>query len=509
MTTSKIQLLNNLPYPLVLILAALLGALMPVAFAPLSIWPLGILLPALLILLVDSQGCLRRVFTIGWLFGLGYFGFGVYWLYNSLHDFGNASPPMAAALTALMIVCISLFPAMTLASWKIAQRFLGQSSIWLLPLLWFAFEWFKGWFLTGFPWLSLGYSQIGSPLSGIAPLVGVYGISALCVLLAVSLIRVIRNRQYRYIALIVLIPGLGVSIQGIDWTAPQTTPLKVTIVQGNIPQEIKWQYDQRQNIFDIYWRETNQNWDSDLIVWPETAIPGHSAGIQQSVLIPMAVAATQQDSAILTGVVVSEPGKNKFYNSMLLLGSSQGAYHKRHLVMFGEYYPLRWLLDFMRSYINIPYSDLTSGPRDQPLMSVKETRLGVSICFENVFSRDILAALPEANLLVNASNDAWFGDSLAPHQHLQIAQMRALETGRPMVRSTNTGISAFIDYRGRIIESVGQFRTQSITRDMVGRTGVTPFYYFAKLQGILAALILVTLLIFVFRYRSLSGTTRP
>jgi apolipoprotein N-acyltransferase len=307
----------------------------------------------------------------------------------------------------------------------------------------------------------------------------------------------------------VLIPGLGVSIQDIDWTAPQTTPLKVTIVQGNIPQEIKWQYDQRQNIFDIYWRETNQNWDSDLIVWPETAIPGHSEGIQQSVLIPMAIAATQQDSAILTGVVVSESEKNIFYNSMLLLGSSQGAYHKRHLVMFGEYYPLRWLLDFMRSYINIPYSDLTSGSWDQPLMSVKETRLGVSICFENVFSRDILTALPEANLLVNASNDAWFGDSLAPHQHLQIAQMRALESGRPMVRSTNTGISAFIDYRGRIIESVGQFKTQSITQDMVGRNGVTPFYYFAKVQGILAALILVALLIFVFRFRSLTGTTTP
>jgi apolipoprotein N-acyltransferase len=509
MTTSKIQLLNNLPYTLVLILAALLGALMPVAFAPLSIWPLGILLPALLILLADSQGSLRRVFTIGWLFGLGYFGFGVYWLYNSLHDFGNASPPVAAALTALMIVCISLFPAMTLASWKIAQRFLGQSSIWLLPLIWFAFEWFKGWFLTGFPWLSLGYSQIGSPLTGFAPLVGVYGISALCVLLAVTLIRVLKNRQYRYLALMVLIPGLGVSIQDIDWTAPQTTPLKVTIVQGNIPQEIKWQYDQRQNIFDIYWRETNQNWDSDLIVWPETAIPGHSEGIQQSVLIPMAIAATQQDSAILTGVVVSESEKNIFYNSMLLLGSSQGAYHKRHLVMFGEYYPLRWLLDFMRSYINIPYSDLTSGSWDQPLMSVKETRLGVSICFENVFSRDILTALPEANLLVNASNDAWFGDSLAPHQHLQIAQMRALESGRPMVRSTNTGISAFIDYRGRIMESVGQFKTQSITLDMLGRNGVTPFYYFAKVQGILAALILVALLIFVFRFRLLTGTTTP
>ncbi len=505
MTISKTRLVNNLPYTL--ILAALLGSTMPIAFAPLSIWPLGILLPALLIVLADTQHSLRRVILIGWVFGLGYFGFGVYWLYNSLHDFGNASPPMAAALAALMIICISLFPALTLVSWKLAQRVLGQWTIWLLPLLWFAFEWLKGWILTGFPWLSLGYSQVDSPLHGFAPFIGVYGLSAVCVLLSVALIRVVRNRQYLYIALVVLIPGLAISIQNIDWTEPQSTPLRVTIVQGNIPQEIKWQYDQRQNIFDIYWRETNKNWDSDLIVWPETAIPGRSESIEQSVLIPMAIAATQQGSSILTGVVVSESEKNIFYNSMLLLGSSQGAYHKRHLVMFGEYYPLRWLLDFMRSFIDIPYSDLTSGSRNQPLMSVNETRLGVSICFENVFSRDIMIALPEANLLVNASNDAWFGDSLAPHQHLQIAQMRALETGRPMVRSTNTGISAFIDYRGRIIESTEQFNTQSITREMLGRMGVTPFYYFAQVQGLLAALILVVLLIFVFRFRSLPAIT--
>ncbi len=507
MTISKTQRLNNLPYTL--ILAALLGSTMPIAFAPLSIWPLGILLPALLIALADTQHSLRRVILIGWVFGLGYFGFGVYRLYNSLHDFGNASPPMAAALAALMIICISLFPALTLVSWKLAQRVLGQWTLWLLPLLWFAFEWLKGWILTGFPWLSLGYSQVDSPLHGFAPFIGVYGLSAVCVLLSVALIRVVRNRQYLHITLLVLIPGLAISIQNIDWTEPQSTPLRVTIVQGNIPQEIKWQYDQRQNIFDIYWRETNKNWDSDLIVWPETAIPGRSESIEQSVLIPMATAATQQGSSILTGVVVSESEKNIFYNSMLLLGSSQGAYHKRHLVMFGEYYPLRWLLDFMRSFIDIPYSDLTSGPRNQPLMSVNETRLGVSICFENVFSRDIMIALPEANLLVNASNDAWFGDSLAPHQHLQIAQMRALETGRAMVRSTNTGISAFIDYRGRIIESTEQFKTQSITRDMVGRMGVTPFYYFARVQGLLAALILVVLLIFVFRFRSLLAITTP
>lgn len=178
MTVSKAQFsVANLPYALVLILATLLGSLMPVAFAPVSIWPLGILLPALLIVLADTQQSWRRVLVIGWLFGLGYFGFGVYWVYNSLHDFGNAAPLVAAFLAALLIACMAIFPALTLASWKIIQRHLGQSSIWLLPLLWFAFEWLKGWFLTGLPWLSLGYSQVNSPLNGIAPLLGVYGLS--------------------------------------------------------------------------------------------------------------------------------------------------------------------------------------------------------------------------------------------------------------------------------------------------------------------------------------------
>ncbi len=389
-----------------LILAALLGSLMPIAFAPLSIWPLGILLPALLIACVDTLQSWRRVFLIGWIYGLGYFGFGVNWVYNSLHDFGNAAPAVAAALAALMIASMALFPALTLVSWKFIQRQLGHSSIWLLPILWYAFEWLKGWFLTGLPWLSLGYSQIDSPLISFAPLIGVYGLSALCVLIAVALVEALKNRKYIYLVVVLLVPGLAISLQGIDWTEPQTAPIKITMVQGNIPQEIKWQYDQRQNIFDIYWRETRQNWDSDLIVWPETAIPGRSENIDQSVLIPMAIAAAEQGSSILTGVVVSESEKNIFYNSMLLLGNNQGAYHKRHLVMFGEYFPLRRLLDFMRQYIDIPFSDLTSGPKEQPKMAVNGSLLGVSICFEDVFSRDIMLDLPEANILVNASNDA-------------------------------------------------------------------------------------------------------
>jgi apolipoprotein N-acyltransferase len=197
--------------------------------------------------------------------------------------------------------------------------------------------------------------------------------------------------------------------------------------------------------------------------------------------------------------VISDTANDSYYNGLMLLGKERSLYLKRHLVVFGEYYPMRWLLDFLRGFINIPYSDLTSGPGEQELMKVKDTILGLSICFEDAFSRDVLMALPEANLLVNVSNDAWFGDSTAPHQHLQMAQMRSQETGRAMVRSTNTGVSAFIDYRGKIIAQSEQFRTQSISLTLSGRSGVTPFFYFAKVQGALAVFALLVILILAWR----------
>ncbi len=402
---------------------------------------------------------------------------------------------MAAFISALLVIYLALFPAFTLCTWQCCKRQLGNKAIWLLPVLWFAFEWLRGWFLTGMPWLSLGYAHTESLLSGFAPIVGVYGVSAVSILISVALVQVVRHRQYKAISLVLLIPAMGYFMQSINWAEEKGEPLRVSMVQGNIPQEIKWQYEQRQNIFDVYWRETVKHWQSDLIVWPETALPGRSENIDQAIIMPMSMAATEQDSHILTGVIVSDSANNRFYNSMLLLGEQQGVYHKRHLVIFGEYYPMRWLLDFLSGWINIPYSDLTPGPEEQSLMSVKGLKLGLSICFENVFSRDIVRDLPEANILVNTSNDAWFGDSLAPHQHLQMAQMRAIETGRPMVRATNTGISAFIDAHGRIEQRSEQFVTQSLSQSVRGRSGVTPFYYFAKVQGVISVMMVIAILL--------------
>ena len=490
-----------MPYPLTLLISAVLGSLLPLAFAPAGIWPVAIVVPAILLYVLDRPLSSRRLFQHGFLFGCGYFGFGVYWTYNSLHDFGQAPPLVAGFIAGLLILTLALFPATTLSAWQWCKQRIGDKAIWLLPVFWFAFEWLRGWILTGLPWISLGYAYTDSPLSGYAPLIGVYGVSALSVLMSIALFKVFCQRQYALVAIVLLVPLAGFLLQGVEWTEAEGKPLDIAMVQGNIPQEIKWQYEQRQNIFNIYWRETGQNWDNDLIVWPETALPGRSDRIEKSILAPLASAASEQGSHILSGVIVSDSANKLFYNSMVLLGENRDEYHKRHLVMFGEYYPLRGLLEFLRNWINIPYSDLTPGPDDQPLMSVNGVKLGVSICFENVFSRSILLDIPEANILVNASNDAWFGDSLAPHQHLQIAQMRAIETGRPMVRSTNTGISAFIGAHGKIEQRSEQFKTLTLNQQVQGRSGITPFYYFAKVQSLIAFLIVFTLLIAVIRKR--------
>ena len=468
--------------------------MLALAFAPFYLWPLAILVPTGLLWLNRDIFAARALFLNGWYFGVGYFGCGLYWIYNSLHDFGMAPPPVAVAITGLLVVYLAIAPGLILVCWRRAEQLFGARAIWLLPLIWFGLEWLKGWVITGMPWLSLGYAHTASPLAGFAPLIGVYGIGALCVLMSVAIYLAIERRQYAPLLLLPVLPAAGFGLQQIDWTESVAQPVTVTMVQGNIPQQLKWRRDQRENIFNTYLRETLRHPDSDLVIWPETALPSHSRNIATTLLPRLQQTALQQGNTILSGLLYAEDGQPRLYNSVMQFGRERGLYHKRHLVVFGEYYPMRWLLDSLRAYINIPYSDLEHGPAEQEPMRMDGLRLGVSICFEDVFSRNILLDLPESNLLVNVSNDAWFGDSTAPHQHLQIAQMRALETERVMLRATNTGISAFIDHKGAILSQTEQFSTESITRVVQGRAGATPFVYFARLQWLFALLPLALLL---------------
>ena len=388
------------------LIAFVTGASMPLAFAPFSVWPVVILAPAILLWQLQFLSRTRQVFWISWCFGLGYFGFGVYWLYHSLHVYGHAPAFVVGGLTGLMIVTLACFVASAIAiHWRVVKIRLFPGVLWTLPLIWFAMEWAKGWVLTGFPWLGVGYAHINSPLAGLAPWVGVYGISAISIALSILLVQFKKNRA-PLLAIPVLIIGLGgFLLQQIEWSEPSGEPLKVTMVQGNIPQEMKWRRSERPKIIQRYWDASQAYWSSDLVVWPEVAIPGRSEDMEKDFLLPMAEQIAAAESNLLTGIVVSRWLRREYHNSMLLMGEHQGVYHKRHMVPFGEYMPFREVLDFMRNYIKIPMSDMTPGPREQPMMEVNGVKLGVSICYEDVFSRDINLDLPDAEILINASND--------------------------------------------------------------------------------------------------------
>ena len=485
-------------------LAALIaGACLPLAFAPFSIWPVVIFSPALLIYQLTFLRNPKSVFLLGLTFGIGYFGLGISWIYHSLHVFGHAPAVVAGALTLLMILVLSSFIGAVLMLYqRIHNRYQNDNVLWVLPILWFSMEWIKGSIFTGLPWLSLGYAHIDSPLSGFAPLIGVYGLSSLSLVISVALVMLAIDKKITNLIPILLIVLPGFLLQTIDWTKPHGQPLLTTMIQGNIAQELKWRPEQRQNILNTYWNATRENLNSDLIVWPEVAIPGRKDELEEVVLNPLSEHMKATGSHLLTGILTSDHEKGGYYNSMILLGENQGSYHKRHLVPFGEYYPFRELLEFMKKYIRIPRTDTLPGSDDQPLMSVKGNKLGISICYEDVFSRDINNDLPEANILINTSNDAWFGDSLAPHQHLEIAQMRSLETQRPMARATNTGKSAFIDYKGNILQQSDQFKEQALTLSLQGRSGATPFIGFALFQPWLSMIILMIGLFVGFRSTS-------
>lgn len=477
------------------LIAGILGAFMPLAFAPFQYWFIALLSLLGLIALWQQTDNAKEHFLIGFLYGLGYFGFGVYWVYFSLHDFGNAAPVVASLITLLLIMWLALFIGVLGWVYHAFKRTLSEAkALLLLPLLWFAMEWLKGILATGLPWLSIGYAYTESPLSAWAPWLGSYGLSALSVLISATLFVFIKKALKPHRGLIIttlLVLILTPIMQQIEQTKALDSSLKITQIQGNIAQHIKWQPDKRQQIFDTYWSPTQQHWDSDLIVWPETAVPGKSELIEESVLIPMSMIASEKGSNILFGVLVSDLAKGQYFNSMLMVGDNQGVYHKRHLVPFGEYMPFRALFSFLDQFVQIPMSDMQVGNNDQPLMSVNGVKLGVSICYEDVFSRDINRDLPDAHILINTSNDAWFGDSLAPHQHLQIAQMRALETGRPMVRSTNTGISAFINHQGKVIQKTEQFKVDAISAEVTGRTGTTFFVSSQPYQWLVFVMLLM------------------
>ena len=459
------------------------GALTTLAFAPFDLSWLVFLTLALAFYYWQRLP-LKQAVISGWLFGLGLQCTGISWIYFSLHVHGSAPAFFAGLTIFLLSACLALFTAMAVYT---VNRFLPDKQILRLlvfyPCSWLLFEWFQGYALTGFAWMQLGYTQIDLPLSGFAPVFGNHAMSgfiAVCAGALVVLYKQVKNLQgeslnYKLLTSVmmpvVLLWPAGYLLKTINWTEVDGDPIKVSVIQGNIAQADKWKPYMKQPTLNIYRDLSLAQKDVDLIVWPETAIPDYryrAAPYIEKLRHEMAASNTD----LLLGIFVKNENQ-RVLNSVINVNG--GVYNKRHLVPLGEYIPLRFLIEFFNRFVKIPMSDIISGDEDQPLLTGGGVPLGISICFEDAFSREVNKDLPAAKLLVNMSNDAWFEDSIEPHQHHAIARMRALETGRYMIRSTNTGITSFIGPHGEVIKQLPQFETGVLNGEVQPYAGSTPF----------------------------------
>jgi len=492
-------MISKLPSTGICLLA---GALMTLAYAPYNIFFVAIVCPAIL-LIIWSNSSPAKAFWNGYLFGLGMFGTGVYWLYISINLFGGINFFGAIFFTFLFIAFMSLYPAIF---GYVSRRWFAQNNaVYLLlacPALWVLTDWTRSWLFTGFPWLNLGYSQTDSVLSGIAPIFGVYGITWLCVLIAslLAYLYLLKGKHTLTIVFSIIILSItSWSLTQINWTKNLEKNISVALVQAAIPQKLKWRPELRQQSLELYMQLSEPYWGNDLLIWPETAIPAYHFTVP-GFIENLSTLSNKRGTIFLSGIPSKEKEAKDYFNSVMMLSNGEMSwYHKQHLVPFGEYLPLKPLFGVILGFLQIPMSDFSAGRQEAPLLITKDLTLGISICYEDTFGEEVIKALPQASVLVNVSNDAWFGDSLAPHQHLQMARMRALESGRYMLRATNTGISAIINQKGKVISQSNQFEATTLSSEIATYEGSTPYSMWGNYPVIISAFLIVFLIIFQTR----------
>lgn len=455
------------------------GVLAVFGFAPFGMFPLTVIALLVLFRVWHRSESAAQAAKAGFTFGMGLFSFGVGWVYVALHDYGYMHPLLAIAATLLFAALISA--PLALAGYMLLRfrATAGVRLLLLMPALWVMAEWLRGLMFTGFPWLAFGYSQVpDSPLLGYAPLLGVYGVSlavaeSAAVLLFVAQVRWSTSGKIALGGLCAMWM-IGAALQHIEWTQPNGEPLKVSLLQGNIPQDEKFAEGRLVGSLETY-RRLAQSSDARLIIMPETAIPllRHNVPPYYQQILRDHVRHNGGD--ILIGAFEKEG--ERYFNSVYSLGSSESQhYRKDHLVPFGEFIPMRGVLGwFINDVLQIPMGDLTSGGDAQAPLDVAGQKVAVNICYEDVFGEEIIRALPQATLLVNVTNDAWYGESNAAVQHNQMSQMRALETGRMMLRATNTGVTSIIDPDGQVRAQLPQHEEGVLTAEVQGYAGSTPY----------------------------------
>lgn len=450
------------------------AALLPLAFAPYNYWPIAILSPAYLLwgwmnpklkAFFPSRSKYfntepKQAFWTGFVYGLGMFGVGVSWVFVSIHQFGNTEAPLAVFLTAVMVSLLALLTGVQ--GYLLKRFFKGSKTTFCLlgfPSLWVMFEWFRSVYFTGFPWLFLGYTQLNTPLAGYAPISSVYASSLFVVVTAGILIFLLQRKNNKILALLMLLAiwGGGELLRHQNWTEILPETHSVSLVQGNVPPIDKFtQADPIQAARNVYGALTEKHWDSHLIIWPENAI-AYPLPMVEPFLNELKSIAEANNSTLITGIQTILNNKD-YYNSMIALGVGSGIYHKRHLVPFGDYLPFESYLRGLINFFDIPMSSFVSGPEKQTLLKTEKFTIAPLICYEIAFPELVRETTQDANTIITISEDGWFGDSFGPHQHLEIARMRALETGRFLLRATTSGISAIVNPKGELIATSPQFQ---------------------------------------------------
>ncbi len=486
---------------LILALALTMGAVQNVSFAPYG-WSWLALPPLMFLYAVWTRAARPRLAS--YVFGLGVFGCGVWWVYISIHDYGGGDAAGSIALTVFFVMFWALFPwlAAAAAAW-IARRTGGLARVCAAAAAWEAVEYFRGDFLlNGFPWLQIGYSQIDTPLAGYAPVLGVYGIGFLLAASAFLLVELgWRRLPWPYVWLLALVWGGGAGLRQISWSQAAGPPFEAVLLQGNISQDLKWRSEEKLKTLKLYRDLTDRHWDARLIIWPETAIPAFFSQVKDFYLKPLAADAERHG----VDLVVSLPfeGEDKdYYNSVLTLGAEIALYHKHHLLPFGEYLPLQPLSGWVLGWLNIPLGEFSAGDKRQPLLQAAGYPFVTTICYEDAFGAEVAVQSAEAAFLVNVTNDAWFGESAQPFQHLQMAQMRALETGRYLLRATNTAVTAVVGPDGRVREQAPPFQTAALTAWVTPMSGVTPYARFGDAPAFAGMAVLCGILLWRRRITS-------
>lgn len=418
----------------------------------------------------------KRAVLRGFLFGFGIFGLGVSWVFASMVVNEQAGFALPMFLTLLYCSFWAIFPAISAYLYvklPVSNRldWLVFSSVWILV------EYIRGeWVLGGFPWLQIAYSQLDSPLSGYIPVLGAYGTGLIMAMISALLIQVLLDKKFRKVYLLGIISlfSLGAILKSVDWVTVSGNPVKVSLIQGNIAQKDKWAVENRNLTLKQYYDDSVAHWQSNVIIWPETAIPAYFEDVKEDYLLPLEREAIEHNTDIITSLPYKDKA-GKLYNSVLVLGAERAMYKKIHLLPFGEYLPWQPVSGYLLGLMNVRLGDFSSGKVDQPLLKVAGHHFVTSICYEDAFGEQSIHQVEQARFLVNVTNDGWFDGSIEPYQHMQIARMRALESGRYLLRVTNTGVSAIVDEKGKIIRQAPVMETAVITSDIKPMSGLTPY----------------------------------